>query len=154
MIVRPARAEDADLLLAWANDPVTRAASFHSGQIERATHLDWLARVLASPRIRLLIGEEDGVPVGQVRFELSDDGTASGGISVAPDRRGQGLGRALLEAGVAAVRSDPAFASAPLVARVRVNNERSLRLFASVGFQRRTTTTCDGQPCVILELAP
>ena len=154
LTVRPARTDDADLLLAWANDPVTRAASFHTEVIDRTGHLRWLAERLASPRTRLYIGELDGVPVGQVRFELGTDGTAGGGISVAPAMRGRGLGRALLQAGLTAVWADPAFAGVPLVARVRVDNERSLRLFEGVGFRRRANGTCDGAPCVILELAP
>ena len=152
--VRPARTEDADLLLAWANDPVTRAASFSSAVIDRPDHLRWLAERLASPRTRLYIGELDGVPVGQVRFDLGPDGTAGGGISVAPAMRGRGLGRALLRAGVTAIWADPAFAGVTLVARVRVDNARSLRLFEGVGFRRRSTGTCDGAPCVTLELAP
>jgi len=41
--LRRATASDADLLLDWANDPVTRAASFHPDPIDRSGHVRWLA---------------------------------------------------------------------------------------------------------------
>lgn len=149
---RPATAQDEELLLGWANDPTTRAASFRPETIEGSAHRDWLAERLASPSTRLLIGLQRGVPIGHVRFERGSDGTVDIGISVAPDARGRGLGRALLRAGLDAARGDVAFGAHGFVARVRVENEVSARLFRDAGFKLRDRSTCNGVPCLLFEI--
>jgi RimJ/RimL family protein N-acetyltransferase len=101
--VRPATLDDSGRLLDWANDPVTRAASFRPDRIEPAAHERWLADRLASPTCRLMIGSEGSTPVGQIRFEMGLDGSAEIGISLAPTARGRGIGAALLAAGLTAV---------------------------------------------------
>src|SRR5206468_384825 len=94
------------LLLEWANDPTTRGAGFHPGSIDPPTHRRWLEARLAAPQSRLFVGLEDGIPIGQVRLEAGPDGRVEVGISVAPDARGRGVGRALLRAGLAAGADD------------------------------------------------
>jgi hypothetical protein len=66
--LRPANADDAELLLAWANDAATRAASFDRPEIAPDVHAAWLTRVLADPSRRLWIALEGDRPVGQVRL--------------------------------------------------------------------------------------
>ena len=143
---------DADLLLAWANDPGTRAASFTSHRIDSAEHQAWLARTLASPQRRLYIGWAGDEPVGQVRLDLGAAGEAEIGISVAPARRGAGLGAALLAAALDAGRRESGLGITRYVARVRVDNDASMRLFERAGFTRRETTVCGGSPCHVYEL--
>lgn len=150
--VRPATIEDAALLLTWANDSDTRAASFQSGRIAPDEHEAWLTRSLTLPTRRLLIGMLGDAPIGQVRLDATADGQAEVGISIAPDRRGQGLGTGLLAAAVEAGRRDPDLAVERFVARVRIGNEASIRLFEGAGFVLRATDTCDGAPCHIYEL--
>jgi RimJ/RimL family protein N-acetyltransferase len=143
--LRRVTASDADLLLAWANDPVTRAASFHPSPIDPAGHVRWLAARLASPETGFWIGESaDGLAVGQVRVEGEEVS-----ISVAPDARGQGFGRVLLAAAVEeAGRTLPV---ERMLARVRVDNPASLALFAGAGFVELVRGLCEGVPCVELE---
>jgi RimJ/RimL family protein N-acetyltransferase len=144
--LRRATEADADLLLGWANDPVTRAASFHPDPIDRVGHVRWLAARLASPTTGFWIGEsDDGRPIGQVRVEGDEIS-----ISVAPNSRGRGFGRTLLAAAVdEAVRILPL---ERLLARVRVDNPTSLALFAGAGFVELGRGLCEGVPCVELEL--
>lgn len=133
--VRPATMEDADLLLAWANDPVTRAAGFHTAAISRDEHLAWLARRLATADCRLYIGVRAGRPVGQVRVDRDEPtGTAEVSIAVAPEARGQGVGRRLLDAALAAARADAQLGVGTFRARVRPDNAASLALFRGAGF--------------------
>ena len=47
MILRPATIDDANALLAWRNDPATRALSHNKCNVERHAHLEWLACVRA-----------------------------------------------------------------------------------------------------------
>lgn len=149
--LRPATLDDAELLLVWANDPVTRASGFHPRPIEPDEHRAWLAARLASAASRLYIGMAGGEPVGQLRLERGPDQTEIS-ISIAPDARGRGHGRRLLAAGVAAARADPSIAGAPLIARVRPDNRASRALFGAAGFVEREQTTVEGEACLILGL--
>jgi RimJ/RimL family protein N-acetyltransferase len=150
--VRPATAADAALLLTWANDPDTRAASFHPERIAPDEHAAWMTRSLTLPTRRLFIGMLGDDPIGQVRLDANAAGQAEVGISIAPERRGQGLGAGLLATAVEAGRRDPGLAVERFVARVRVGNEASIRLFEGAGFVLRGTDTCHGVPCMIYEL--
>jgi len=151
--VRAATTRDLDLLLAWANDPATRAQSFQSDRIEAATHERWLAERLASPSSRLLIGLEGPTPIGQVRFDRNPDGTVEVGISVAADARNRGLGRSLLEAGLAAARRDGSFGVRTFVAHIRLDNEVSAALFRGAGFGLVEESVCNAVPCLVFELS-
>jgi RimJ/RimL family protein N-acetyltransferase len=135
--LRPATLDDADLLLAWANDPATRAASFSSRPILRAEHIAWLAGRLADPGCEIWIGltMDESRPIGVVRFERDAAGIAVVSIAVATEARGEGLGAELLRSGLAAARDTlgpPAFRAV-----VRVANEPSIRLFEAAGFRQR-----------------
>jgi RimJ/RimL family protein N-acetyltransferase len=151
--VRRASADDAERLLAWANDPATRAAGFHPSPIDAATHGRWLDGRLASAASRVLIGLEDGLPVGQVRLEAGADRRVEVGISVAPDARGRGVGRALLKAGLAAGLADPDLQIEVFVARIRPDNAASLALFGGAGFRLSGMGEVAGVPCVVYERA-
>jgi RimJ/RimL family protein N-acetyltransferase len=151
--VRPATAADADRLLDWANDQVTRATGFYPATIDAATHVRWLDERLSSPASRLYIGLEDGRPVGMVRLGAEADGRVEVGISVAPDSRGRGVGRAMLEAGLSAGLADPDLDVAVFVARIRPENAASIALFGSAGFEPTGTDTVAGTPCLVYERA-
>ena len=151
--LRPATTDDSDLLLSWANEPSTRAASFRPQRIAAGVHRRWLAERLASPSVRLLIGAVDATPVGVVRIERDTHGSVEIGISVVEAARRQGLGRRLLAAGLDAVRDDPVFTGRTLVARVRADNKVSIRLFEGAGFEVREASLCHGLPCLVFELA-
>ncbi len=91
---RPASAADAERLLAWRNDPVARQNSLHTAPIALADHQAWLAAILRDPDCRLLVGMIGADPVGTARFDRLDGGARRVSITVSPDWRGRGLGRA------------------------------------------------------------
>jgi RimJ/RimL family protein N-acetyltransferase len=103
------------------------------------------------PTRPLFIGLLQDEPVGQVRLDGTGDGSAEVGISVAPDRRGQGLGADLLAAVVEAGRDDAVLSIVRFVARIRVGNERC-GCSKVPGSSCRGTDTCEGSPCLIYEL--
>ena len=88
--------------------------------------------------------------MGVVRFERRAREAVEVSITVAPDARGRGLGRPLLEAGIAAARE--AFGPVAILADILPGNDASVRLFTSAGFTPVATEDA-GQPGIIsLEL--
>ena len=131
--LRPADASDSEDLLAWRNDPETRANSRSTGPVDAATHQTWLAHALADPNRRLWIAEAAGEKVGTLSVIRLEDGRAEFSITVAPNRRGRGIGVAMLRAGVAESRR--LWPGAPLLAWIRTTNTASRRLFERCGFR-------------------
>jgi RimJ/RimL family protein N-acetyltransferase len=148
--LRRATADDADLLLGWANEPAVRAASLRPDPIDRPTHLRWLAVQLTDPARRIWIGEDSaGAPVGVIRFEVELDGWAAVSISVASAARGRGAGSRLLAAGIAAANAD--LRPDGFRARVRVGNGASIALFRGAGF-RLDSVTATGADAEVIDL--
>lgn len=126
LTLRPARMDDALDVLAWRNDPATRAASRAGDEIDEASHLAWFERALADPHRSILIGEAGGRKVGMVRFDHGAETEVS--INLNPDCRGRGLSYPLLTAALAATAGD-------VWAEVREGNAISRRLFERAGFE-------------------
>jgi L-amino acid N-acyltransferase YncA len=142
--LRPAVLEDLELTLDWANDPLTRKASFDSAPIDAVAHAAWFERSLGGER-RLYIAEAAGCPVGLYRLDsptaaasLAD---AEVSITVAPASRGRGIGRALLRDGSKLARE---LGIERLLARIRCDNGVSLHMFAAAGFVRVGADTING----------
>lgn len=85
--LRPASIEDADLLLAWRNEPATRAASRSLHAVPETEHASWLTELLEDPHRHLWVAELAGDPVGQVRFDRVADGAYEISVSVAANHR-------------------------------------------------------------------
>jgi spore coat polysaccharide biosynthesis protein SpsF len=131
-MLRPATADDAQRLLDWRNDPVTRGFSLTGAGVEPGEHAAWLERRLVDPGSRLWIAEVDGVPVGQVRAERLEAGVAEIHLAVAPQARGHGYGAAMVRAAVAAARAQ--LHAERFAARVLAANAASRRTFERAGF--------------------
>jgi UDP-2,4-diacetamido-2,4,6-trideoxy-beta-L-altropyranose hydrolase len=132
---RPANLSDEALLLGWANDTVTRNNAFSSAPIAAANHAQWLRSKLGNPaNARFYIVEKaDGIAVGQVRFDLSTDGWEID-YAVSPECRGLGLGRQVLQVGLACLAL--AAPGATVLGQVKSNNLPSIKVFESLGFER------------------
>jgi len=143
--LRAATAQDGDRLREWRNDPELVASTFSEHPVEADEHRSWLERVLADSDERMLVAEADGEPVGQVRLQARGEGEVEVHIGLASHARGRGLGTLVLE--LAAERAADDAAARSLVARVRADNERSLRAFAAAGFRERTRESSE----VVLE---
>jgi spore coat polysaccharide biosynthesis predicted glycosyltransferase SpsG/RimJ/RimL family protein N-acetyltransferase len=131
---RPARAADADLLLAWRNDAAVRAVSHTTHEVAPAEHAAWLARVLADPDRTLLVVERDGAPVGTVRFDRQGH-EATLSVTIAPEQRGRGVGvQAIRESTELELAARPELAR--VVALVKAENTASQRAFERAGYVR------------------
>lgn len=89
--LRPAKLEDALLLLAWRNDPLTRAMSQTHDPIDLETHTAWLDRRLSRAEPGLYVVERGGIAIGTIRIDGEEIS-----YTVAPQYRGQGLGTGML----------------------------------------------------------
>lgn len=134
MTLRHATMDDADLLLEWANDPDVRAASFNSNQISTDIHKQWLRDRLLDWRCAFYIAEWEGNPVGYARVEMTDYRVADLAVSVDAPYRQRGLGRRLIAA--AAAQAATELDLGEIRARVKAENEASVRAFVAAGFRR------------------
>lgn len=128
MLVRQAGAHDALDVLAWRNDPHTRAMSREQGVLDRDQHVAWFSRAIRSPDRRIYIGESEGRSIGMVRFDRIEDGWEVS-INIAPDSRSRGHGLAMLTNAISA------FPHRPVIAEILEGNDASVRLFQRCGFE-------------------
>ena len=125
-VERPVRA-DVEALL--------RAVARHDGRAVPAGELPRARpRRLRAPEVTLFVAREGGVAVGCGAFQLHGDGSAEvKSMFVAPDARGRGVGRAILEAIEAAMRGRVS----ALRLETGVKQLPAIRLYEAAGFLRR-----------------
>ena len=133
--VRRARLGDEALLLEWANDPTTRRNAFSPAPISAATHQIWFqSRLRNQDGCRLYIVETtDGVPLGHVRFERSEQAWEVH-YALAPIFRGRGLGLPILDAAMLQLRTEN-MQGGLVFGQVKVGNYSSRKIFESLGFE-------------------
>lgn len=131
---RPVGMEDARTLWNWRNDPSTRAMSRNGGEIPYAAHVDWVQSSLGRSERHLFIAHDDHGDVGTVRWDRHAPHEWEVSITVAPERRGQGLGRSLLSAGESALLRTVGTDVLRFLAVVHEENEASRRLFVRSGY--------------------
>jgi predicted dehydrogenase/RimJ/RimL family protein N-acetyltransferase len=140
--LRAAGAADAELLLAWRNDPQTRHWSRNGREIGIEEHASWLARTLADSSTRLWVAEVSERQIGQVRVgPRTNEETAEVHIVLTPEARSRGLGTAILVQIAARALADPGLTT--LCAYIKPDNEASLRAFTRAGFHA-VSTDADG----------
>jgi RimJ/RimL family protein N-acetyltransferase len=123
IVLRPATAADAALLLRWRNDPSTRAQS------RRQEPLDWPQLIAPPPGAEreTLVAELAGIPVGSMHFDYRA-GECELSWTVAPERRGAGIGAAMVQAAMAQVRAEH------MTAEIKASNLASQRIAEKLGF--------------------
>jgi GNAT superfamily N-acetyltransferase len=130
--LRPARPEDESLFLEWRNSTWSIALSGTQRAVTPEEHGRWFSETLAGVTRRLFVIEEQGRPVGMIRYEVAGEEALEVTLAVIPERLGAGLGTAAfgdslpLVAGWRPPRT--------ILARVRRSNGRSLAFFRHLGF--------------------
>lgn len=146
MRIRLADVGDIELLWLWRNDPIARQNSFDSNPIPWATHQRWYFQKLSSSHTKMYALEDNGKPVGQIRYERVNDTTAEiGDISVATEERGKGYGKTILTKTIPIVTADLKVKN--LTALVKEENIASKRMFLSSGFCLKGQVTKHGCVC-------
>lgn len=124
--LRPVAESDAELLLEWRNDSVTRAQSIHQDEVTWEEHISWLKRSLESDSRWLYIAMVGERAVGTCRAD-SENGKFELSWAVAPKERGNGYGSEMVRQ--LSERHQPFFA------RVRKDNLASIRIAESLGLK-------------------
>jgi RimJ/RimL family protein N-acetyltransferase len=122
---------DAMDLLAWRNDPQTRAASFNTDPVPEDDHRQWLTACLADPDWWIWVATFDGEKVGTVRAHRVDR-VAELSITVAPECRGHGYGAEMIRVAVQQMEAS-GFADR-VTAEIKSWNVRSIAAFRRAGF--------------------
>ena len=130
--LRRAVATDADLTLAWRNDPAVRRYAGNGDPISPDGHRTWFANVLADPDRALLICEYREQRLAVVRFDGMADRDPEVSIYVDPARHGQGWGVEVLVAATEWLRTHHTVRQ--IRARIHSDNSASRRVFAEAGF--------------------
>ncbi len=138
--VRCANIEDEELLLEWANDPVTRRNAINKKPISEADHTNWYAeKLLDSDNCIIYIVEfPNGENLGQIRFEKLENKWFVD-YSISPLYRGQGLGTALLGSGISALNN--VRKGEVIAGWIKPENMASITVFVRCGFHRVSTQT-------------
>ncbi len=126
--LRLATIDDALFLYELRNDQDARINSHNTEPIDFHDHTRWLIWNLKDQWVQLFILVEDGEAIGQIRVEEENTGKLVS-FAIAPDHRGRGYGRVMLQAMIAEVWNPMRFK-----AEIKDFNLASRKLVESVGF--------------------
>lgn len=126
--LREATLNDGPRLLAWRNDPATRAASLTPDEVTPEDHMEWLERTLASSARTLWIAELGISAVGTVRLDVTPQRQELS-WTITPEARGKGYGKAMVTAALERT-------AGPVRARIRPENKASQAIARACGFTR------------------
>lgn len=131
---RPLEDSDRELLFEWRNIAEIISLSANQRPVTWAEHLVWFDKVISNARFYVVIIIEERRPVGQIRFEKTDESTAEIGIYLIPSAVGQGRGSFLInQATLLAKHKWPSLKY--LQAIIRQDNIRSIRAFEAATFE-------------------
>ena len=132
MYLRKATIDDAMDILAWRNDPQTRAASFNKEEIDPDSHIKWFRGKLADENCELFILTDGEKKLGHIRVDINDNtGTIS--YMINPTHRGKSYGTEMIRLLDAAVDKRVSVLSA----LVEKDNAASQKCFERNGYERR-----------------
>ena len=127
MKLRRATMQDAEMLLEWRNDELTRANSLNSDVVALKSHLKWLERSLSNLSVAIFIAEVDSVPVGTCRFNTVGD-IYELSWTIAPQERGKGYGKQMVAMAIGLVKCD-------IIAQIKPDNAASIAVAKANGFE-------------------
>jgi UDP-2,4-diacetamido-2,4,6-trideoxy-beta-L-altropyranose hydrolase len=133
VLLRRAGDQDCRAIWEWANDPLTRAASFSAEPIPWDKHVDWYQTKLGDPSCLLyLVTDPAGESLGMVRYDAKD-GEAVVSINLAPASRGRGLGPIALRLSAHRVFAESNIQT--IIADIKPDNRASVAAFQRAGYQ-------------------
>lgn len=151
MMLRKARSDDMDFLLNLRNEETMRMVSINTGLIDRETHERWFNKKITDPNTLILIAEDDGQRIGQIRFDkIPQKPCAEVDIAVVGEKRAKGVGTEIIRSG-----SEMAFGCvevSTLVSYIKPENFPSVKAFEKAGYVRQGIVDYRGQKCIEMKL--
>ena len=133
--LHPATAQECELVFGWANDAETRKWSFTKESIPWEVHQKWYKECLERQDRELLICYKMGVPVGQIRLDISEE-EAVLSYSIAKEYRNRGYGAELLRVAEEWVRFMKPQVKC-LIADTKTENQASGNILSENGYLRK-----------------
>lgn len=134
MIIRRAQVSDAKFLYDCRNASSTRKMMLNKSHFEFSDHKKWVKKNLKSKTCYIYIGEKKNINVGVVIFNTNQLFlNADVSITLHENFRGKLLSTELLKKSIIKFSKDYKF-KINLVAVVKMNNIKSLRIFKKAGF--------------------
>ncbi len=134
---------DCQMLFEWANDTATRENSINTASITWEEHSHWFEKKVNSLTSLIYIFRFNHQPVGQIRFDIVES-FIDISYSIAPDHRGLGLGKLIIEAGVEKIRNEFSAGPRKIRALVRKGNIASRVIFLKAGFEEYSPVEING----------
>ena len=109
--------------------------SVNSKKVSWEEHTSWYEKILLDKCMKLYVGEEEGIPIGVVRFDKCDDDeyVYEVSINISPAYRKKGFGKQLLTHGIRKLLKEVENCKF-IRAEVKKDNLSSNKLFKSFGF--------------------
>lgn len=139
LITREVTENDLMTLFRWANEKAVRENSYSTAPISLTEHTSWFHKKLADSQAYMYILEYQGIPVGQIRFDVKDD-IADIDYSIDIRYRNLGLGTAILNLGIKTLTADNADHTI-VQGKVKSHNTASIDAFKKNRFKTITTDT-------------
>lgn len=120
----------------WRNDQVSRKMFKNQSFITWKDHKEWFERSLHNAKRIMYLGIREGIPVGIIRFDISNNKIDECFISIniAPKYRGAGIGKLMLKKSILfLINSDKKISV--FKAEVKIKNYKSHKLFLNCGFK-------------------
>ncbi len=137
LYIRRATPEDVDLVFEWANDKTVRENSFNSEPIPYEEHAKWFGNKLKDSNCLLFIMETDGIPVGQIRLDITDD-LAEISYAIGKEYRNKGYGKKIILLAENYIISNTLNITA-LTAKTKPENGKSKHIFQTLGYKEEYT---------------
>jgi GNAT superfamily N-acetyltransferase len=131
--IQKATIGDSGLIFNWRNDVVTRRMSINPDEISHHDHTLWFSKALESTNEIILLGNFKKIPIGIIRFTLTEMESASVSINLDPKYRGKGFGKLLLNQGIKWVEMNLKQIKS-IEAKIKKENYVSVSMFESCGF--------------------
>jgi RimJ/RimL family protein N-acetyltransferase len=130
---RAAKICDCEDVYNWRSDPTSRSMSFNTAIQTYEDHKNWFKASLNDADRKLFIGEIDTTKIGVCRFDrYNKTSYVEVSINMNPESRGCGFGKKFLALSVEYFQKTQPM---DLLARIKPENEASLQIFKSLGFE-------------------
>jgi UDP-2,4-diacetamido-2,4,6-trideoxy-beta-L-altropyranose hydrolase len=145
--LRLATPEDCRLLWEWANDLTVRDSAFNQNPIPWDEHKNWFQQKLSDSNCLIyIVLNEQGTPIGQMRFDMDSEGSAELDISIAVKERNKGYGIAALQ--LACRYTAQEFSIRKVLAHIKEENKASINAFTKAGFNNKGRQTHKGYEAI------